>query len=98
MNPNENHKQMKFYKFRTCHAWGVCKWEYVRLPIGETPKSFFNSLSDKWSYSDKFRGVEYRKVKAPPKDWLLQQIADLKIKAENSEALAMQYVQLFKTL
>jgi len=90
-------KKYRFYKYRTMHAWGYTKWEIVRLPEGETPKSFFDEMAREHSWSDKFRGVYWRKI-TPPKDWLEKEILDLRRRANYTNRMADDFCWLLQKL
>jgi len=57
---------MKWLKMRTCHASGYSKWEYKALYVEKINKEIekcveeiVKARNDEYSWSDKYRGVEY---------------------------------------
>jgi hypothetical protein len=64
---------MIFIKYRTNHAWGSTNWEYTYIKkCGTITKSlhdFVLHLHDQYSYSDKYRGCDVKRVK-PTKNHL----------------------------
>jgi hypothetical protein len=84
---------MKFYKYRKGWSSGISKWEYVRLPEGETPKSFFEEMERQYEWSEHFRGIEYRKA-MPPKEWFEKEIDDMRESIKHSQNLICQYRKL----
>jgi len=89
---------LKFYKYRRTWSSSPGTWEYIRLPEGETPKSFFHEMAREYSWSEHFRGIDYKKVKHPPKAWLEKQVNDLAREAWSSNQLAGEYMSLLKEL
>ena len=84
-------KTYKFYKYRTTLGWGVTKWKIIRLPEGETAKSFFDNMASESSWSEQFRGIDYKAVKVPPANWLEEQILDMRERANGITKLADDY-------
>ena len=86
---------MKFYKYRISWSGSIGKWLYVQLPAWlETPKSFFDKKAREHDWSEHFRGIEYHKVKLPPKEWLEKEITSLRESAKWRMSLAFDYETL----
>lgn len=81
---------MKFYKYRTTWSSGPSTWEYIRLPEGETPKSFFREMEREHEWSEHFRGIDYRKTE-PPREWLEKEIIRLETLSESVLKLSDAY-------
>lgn len=89
---------MKFYKFRRQGSSSPGTWEYIRLPEGETPKSFFDEMEREDTLSEYFRGLEFKKIKAPPKEWLQSEIESFRKQRLKLNHLANEYLVLLNDL
>lgn len=89
---------MKFYKFRMQWSSSPGTWEYIRLPEGETPKSFFNEMSREYDWSEHFRGIEFKSVKTPPKEWLQKEIDSFRNQRKWLNKLANEYLVILTSL
>lgn len=65
----------RFYKYRTCWAWGHTEWHLLQLEGDETPREHFKNADS--PDSDKFRGYEWVKIKSPSGAFLKKRIGDL---------------------
>ena len=93
----ERVRQYKFYKYRTIHSWGKTEWKIVRLPLGETVRSFFDGMSRDNSYSEKYSGLEWKKI-SPPKEWLETEILRLREQSHYLTQLADDYCWILDEL
>ncbi len=61
-------------KFRTRHAWGCRKWEYVILERNKKEKmreainDWAEGIHDSYSWSDKYRGLDWKHIRKPKPD------------------------------
>ena len=65
---------MNWYKFRTLRSYGPSVWHYVEQEPDEI-HDYLQSIADEYNYSDKWRGIEWYKIVAPPR-----RVLDAKIK------------------
>lgn len=72
----------------------MTEWTIIRVPEGYNPKEFFNEKCGEHDWSDKFRGIEWKKEPNPPKEWLIKEIADLKSRADQYNKLAQEYIEM----
>lgn len=79
-------EKYRFYKYTFDDSIKRPTWVYVRLPEGETPKTFFTALARSYGMPW-YRSISYRKA-LPPKSWFEQQILDLRKNAGNLTRLA----------
>jgi hypothetical protein len=69
-----------YYKVRTRHAWGNTDWTYQEYLLGDretwtqAQDELAGEINEKHNWSDKYRGVDFEQVAAPPPDWVTQQI------------------------
>ena len=81
---------MKFYKYRKNWSSNYGRWEYIRLPEGETAKSFFDSMANEYGWSEHFRGIDYKKTN-PPKEWIEDEITDMLDQINDLKKLIRKY-------
>jgi hypothetical protein len=72
-------------KYRTCWAWGYGQWYYHFVDYIENTrknssdmKAMIEELAHNDNGSDKYRGIEWLKVKHPPKEYMLEQLKQKK--------------------
>lgn len=67
-------------KFRTRHAWGYGDWQYVILEREKKEKmrdvvdDWAEGIHDQYSYSDKYRGLEWHHVRKPKPEIIIPKI------------------------
>jgi len=69
--------KLQFYKYRTTHSSGPGNWAYVEVNK-EYAKEYFDDMTREWNWSEHFRGIEYKKIKSPPKEWFEGKIIESK--------------------
>ena len=86
---------MKLYKCRTKHASGNGKWYLMELPEGYKSMREYFENNDEYSWSDKFRGWEWVRVKNIPADYIAARIKRLKdsIKYSREEIRRLERVE-----
>lgn len=87
-----------FVKYRTKHSAGPGPWDVTEINedyigpdsnIGEYLDGELNTGSEHW------RGVEWKKLDVPPKDYLLKKITSLKKDIEYSKSELERYKFLY---
>jgi len=87
--------KLQFYKYRTEHSSGVSKWEYVEL-YPDYAKTHFNEMAREWDWSEHFRGITYKKIKSPPKEWFEEQIKKSKRSILHHQDILRRYSKFVK--
>ncbi len=81
---------MRFYKYRRQWSGSRGTWEIIRLPEGYTPKEFFSEMAAQSTWSEHFRGIQYRKV-SPSKEWLRSEIVRIEKEINALTDLSIDY-------
>jgi len=71
--------KFRWYKFRLGWSHGYSKWDYTNIPYGYTARRYFESRDSEYSYSEHFRGHQWKKIKSPPKEFLEKEIENEKM-------------------
>lgn len=75
--------------FKITHKWacGNVNIEYYlvndeNIKDGEIEEWWLDEVSNKYSYSDKYRGIDYEQIPVPPRKWLVSKINNKKREIE----------------
>ena len=100
---------MKFLKYRHKFSYCHHEWVYEIIPdyVFEENEDenlsdddllheygFLEDITDEYSYSDKYRGIDYEIVEHPPKEWILSKIRI----TENSISRGLDLIKELKKL
>jgi hypothetical protein len=89
---------MKFYKYRTRWSHGIHDWEYTSLPDNtskEEIKDYFDNLSEENNWSEHYRGLDYFKIKHPPKKWFEDNIKWTKLDIKNKKLYLKELQEIY---
>lgn len=68
----------QWYKYRNTWSHGKdSKWQYTDIPWHyKTAKDYFQSFANDYKWSEHYRGVEWIKIKRPPKEYVEERIRE----------------------
>lgn len=81
---------LKFYKYRRSFSSHISDWQYIELEPNMVEETF-NEMSNDYSWSEHFHGIEYFKVKTPPKGWFKEEIQKHAMVIKRSKELISRY-------
>lgn len=91
-------KKYGWIQWRHTFAYGAGEWHYKEEAADTLSRSrkfiydnVIDNLQDEYSYSDKYRGIEWKKIELPPKEVLLRKAEAAEITSESCLIRAKRY-------
>lgn len=94
--------KLRCIKYRTRWAWGYGSWQHAFLRHGkdigvrlkDAIEDFADGIHDNHSYSDKYRGIEYKVIRKVPEKVVIDRISSNLRSAKYSLLYAAELAEL----
>lgn len=92
---------MYFLKYKHIFAYGSHDYEYRFLGYdydNEWAKEISENIEEEYSWSEHYRGLDYKIVKEPPIEWVVDRIKSLNSEIEGCKSRLIEYNNLLEKI